>query len=63
MTQEDLNQIRAVLREEIRTIVREEIASNNDTQSAALRTEFAAGLERLRTEFTVGLDAVRKRVP
>jgi hypothetical protein len=51
MTQEDLNQIRA--------IVREEIASNNKTLSAAIRTEFTAGLEGLRTEFTAGLEGLR----
>ena len=44
MTQEDLNQIRAVMREEI--------ASNNEVLSTALRTEFTAGLEKLRKEFT-----------
>src|ERR1022692_1340626 len=50
MTQEDLNQIRAIMREEI--------ASSNETLSAALRTEFAVGLERLRTEFHDHLTAV-----
>jgi septal ring factor EnvC (AmiA/AmiB activator) len=51
MTQEDLNQIRAVVREETRAVVREEIASNNETLCAAFRTELTAGLEGLRTEF------------
>jgi uncharacterized protein YukE len=52
MTQEDLDQIRA--------IVREEIANNNETLSAALRTEFITGLDGLRTEFAAGLDGLRK---
>ena len=59
MTQEDLNQIRAVVREEVRGIVREEIARNNETLSAALRAEFTAGLSGLRAEFTAGLDGLR----
>ena len=51
MTQEDLNQIRAIMREEI--------ASNNETLSAAIRTAFNAGLEGLRKEFTAGLEGLR----
>jgi hypothetical protein len=51
MTQEDLNQIRAIMREEI--------ASNNETLSAAFRKELAAGLEGLRKEFAAGLDGLR----
>src|ERR1017187_5155859 len=50
MTQEDLNQIRAIMREEI--------ASSNETLSAALRTEFAVCLESLRTECHDHLTAV-----
>jgi len=53
MTQEDLNQIRAVVSEEVRGIVREE--------TTALREEFAAGLEKLRTEFHDHLTALREQ--
>jgi hypothetical protein len=64
MTQEDLNQIRPILREEVRAIVREEIASNSENLAAALRTEFASGLEGLRTEFhdrlTAAVVAIRQ---
>ncbi len=60
MTQEDLNQIRAVVREEARAVVREEIALNNQTLTAALRVEFTAGVGELRTDFTAGFVELRK---
>ena len=56
MTQEDLNQIRAIMREEV--------ASNNEALSAAFRTELTTGLDGLRTEFhdhlTAAVVAIRQ---
>jgi hypothetical protein len=61
MTQDDLNQIRALVREETRAVVREEIASNNETLSGTLRTEFhddlAAAVVAIRQDFAERMDA------
>jgi septal ring factor EnvC (AmiA/AmiB activator) len=69
MTQEDPDQIRAMMREEVRTIVRkevrgivrEEIAANNETLSATLRTEFddrlTAAVVAIRQDFAEQIGA------
>jgi ABC-type transporter Mla subunit MlaD len=78
MTQEDLNQIRAVVREEARAvvreetraivreetraIVREEIARNNETLSAALREEFAEKLGAAAVSFSTDFSELRKEL-
>jgi len=70
MTQEDLNQIRAVVREEsravvreeTRAIVREEIARNNETLSAALRGEFAEKLGAAAVSFSTDFSELRKEL-
>ena len=62
MTQEDLDQIRAVVREETRAIVREEIARNNETLSAALRGEFAEKLGAAAVSFSTDFSELRKEL-
>jgi ABC-type transporter Mla subunit MlaD len=54
MTQEDLNQIRAVVREETRAVVREE--------TAALREEFAEKLGAAAVSFSTDFSELRKEL-
>jgi len=58
MTQEDLHQIRTIVREEVRAVVRAEIASNNETLST-LRTEFADGLGSAAVSFSTDFSEFR----
>ncbi len=61
MTQEDLNQIRAIMREEVRAIVREETRAVVREEIAALRLEFdeklTSAVVAIRQEFAERLGA------
>jgi septal ring factor EnvC (AmiA/AmiB activator) len=62
MTQEDLNQIRAVMREEVRGIVREEVRAIVREETSVLREEFAEKLGAAAVSFGTDLSQLREEM-